>query len=114
MCDFRLFSILDDETKSEYEIRAIHDEGRYRHVRQALSRQYDRYTREPNIQVWNVYLRGDRPLTLRHVQHFNRPLHDNAQELLTHVGRLWGFGVQLDSINRRGEVTRRWKVPTQP
>ena len=43
----------------------------------------------------------------------NRPLHDNAQEVLRHVGRLWGFGVQLESVNNRGDVTRRWSVPAQ-
>ena len=113
MRDFRLFSILDDESKSEYEISAIHDESGYRHLRQALSRQYDLSTREPNIQVWNVNLRGDRSLTLRHVQHLNRPLHDSAQEVLKHVGRLWGFAVNLESVNSRGDVTRRWNVPAQ-
>ena len=101
------------EAKSEYEISAIHDEGGYRHLRQALSRQYDLSTREPNIQVWNVNLRGDRSLSLRHVQHLNRPLHDSAQEVLKHVGRLWGFGVQLESVNSHGDVTRRWSVPAQ-
>ena len=113
MRDFRLFAVLDDEAKTEYEISAIHDEAGYRHLRQALSRQYDLSTREPNIQVWNVNLRGDRSLTLRHVQHLNRPLHDSAQEVLKHVGRLWGFGVQLESVNSRGEITRRWNVPPQ-
>ncbi|MDN3919217.1 SpoVR family protein [Roseateles violae] len=111
MREFRLFSIVDDEAESEYEISAIHDELGYQHVREALSRQYDLSTREPNIQVWNVNLRGDRSLTLRHTQHMNRPLHDGAQEVLKHVARLWGFGVHLESINERGDVTRRWNVP---
>jgi stage V sporulation protein R len=114
MRDFRLFSILDDEHQSEYEISAIHDEQGYQYVRQALSRQYDLSTREPNIQVWNVNLRGDRSLTLRHQQHQDRPLHDGAQEVLKHVARLWGFGVQLESVNARGDVSRRWSVPAPP
>ncbi|HEY4082326.1 MAG TPA: SpoVR family protein [Burkholderiaceae bacterium] len=111
MREFRLFSILDDAEQSEYEISAIHDEAGYHHVRQALSRQYDLSTREPNIQVWNVNLRGDRSLTLRHTQHMNRPLHDSAQEVLKHVARLWGFGVQLESVNDHGDMTQRWHVP---
>ncbi|WP_416763689.1 SpoVR family protein [Roseateles sp. So40a] len=111
MRDFRLFSILDDEHQAEYEISAIHDEQGYQYVRQALSRQYDLSTREPNIQVWNVNLRGDRSLTLRHQQHLDRPLHDDAQEVLKHVARLWGFGVHLESVNARGDVSRRWSVP---
>ena len=76
MRDFRLFAIVDDEKDSELEIAAIHDENGYRALREALSRQYDLGSREPNIQVWNVNLRGDRSLTLRHTQHNDRPLHD--------------------------------------
>ncbi|MBV8124063.1 MAG: SpoVR family protein [Burkholderiaceae bacterium] len=111
MREFRLFSIVDDEKQSDYYISAIHDDSGYQHVREALSRQYDLSTREPNIQVWNVNLRGDRSLTLRHTQHQDRPLDDGAQEVLKHVARLWGFGVNLESVNSRGEVGKRWNVP---
>jgi stage V sporulation protein R len=114
MRDFRLFAILDDEKQSELEVSAIHDEAGYRAVREALSRQYDLGSREPNIQVWNVNSRGDRSLTLRHFQHNDRPLDDSAQEVLRHVARLWGFGVHLESVNSRGDVTRRWNVPAPP
>jgi len=111
MRDFRLFQITDDEHEPEIEVSAIHDESGYRRVREALSRQYDLGAREPNIQVWNVNLRGDRSLTLRHTQHNDRPLDDSANEVLKHVARLWGFGVQLESVNARGDITRRWSVP---
>ena len=111
MRDFRLFSIVDDERESELEVSAIHDESGYRALREALSHQYDLGSREPNIQVWSVNLRGDRSLTLRHTQHNDRPLHETAQEVLKHVARLWGFGVHLDSVNSRGETTKRWSVP---
>ncbi|MDZ5458153.1 SpoVR family protein [Azohydromonas lata] len=114
MRDFRLFAIVDDEKDSEIEVSAIHDEQGYRRVREALSRQYDLGTREPNIQVWNVNLRGDRSLTLRHMQHQDRPLADTAQEVLRHVARLWGFGVHLESVDSRGEVRKRWSVPAPP
>ena len=110
MRDMRLFAIRDDEEESELEVAAIHDDAGYRRVREALSRQYDLGSREPNIQVWNVNLRGDRSLTLRHFQHNGRPLHDTALEVLKHTARLWGFGVQLESVNAQGEVTRQWDV----
>jgi stage V sporulation protein R len=110
MREFRLFAIVDDEAESELEVSAIHDESGYRAVREALSHQYDLGSREPNIQVWSVNLRGDRSLTLRHTQHNNRPLHDSAQEVLKHVARLWGFGVQLDSVDNSGAVTKHWSV----
>ncbi len=110
MREFRLFSIVDDEKQNELEVAAIHDETGYRRVRESLSHQYDLGSREPNIQVWNVNLRGDRSLTLRHFQHNDRPLHESAQEVLRHVARLWGFGVHLESANSKGEVTGQWSV----
>jgi stage V sporulation protein R len=110
MREFRLFSIVDDENEPELEVSAIHDESGYRAVREALSHQYDLGSREPNIQVWSVNLRGDRSLTLRHTQHNNRPLHEGAQEVLKHVARLWGFGVELDSVDNAGAVTKHWSV----
>ena len=111
MRELRLFAIRDDEAEKELEVAAIHDEAGYRRLRESLSRQYDLGSREPDIQVWNVNLRGDRSLTLRHFQHNARPLHDSAQEVMKHVARLWGFGVQLESVDARGEVSRRWSVP---
>jgi stage V sporulation protein R len=72
MRELRLFAIVDDEKQEELEVSAIHDDSGYRRVRESLARQYDLGSREPNIQVWNVNLRGDRSLTLRHFQHNDR------------------------------------------
>jgi stage V sporulation protein R len=41
-------------------------------------------------------------------------LAENAQEVLKHVARLWGFGVQLESVNAKGDVTQRWDVASAP
>jgi stage V sporulation protein R len=110
MRELRLFAITDDENEDELEVSAIHDDTGYRRVREALAHQYDLGAREPNIQVWNVNVRGDRALTLRHLQHNNRPLDDSAAEVLKHVARLWGFGVQLESVDADGDVTQSWSV----
>jgi len=114
MREFRLFSIVDDEAEKELEVSAIHDEAGYRRVREALAGQYDLGQREPNIQVWSVNLRGDRALTLRHVQHDGRPLHESAQEVMKHVARLWGFAVQLESVDSSGAVSKRWAIEPAP
>ena len=110
MRDLRLFAILDDESSEQLSVSAIHDTAGYRHVREALSRQYDLSAREPDIQVWNVNVRGDRSLTLRHTQHKSRPLSESAEEVLKHVARLWGFGVNLESVDDAGDVSMRWAV----
>ncbi|WP_139555792.1 SpoVR family protein [Methylotetracoccus oryzae] len=102
--DFKLFSVLDDEDDDELEITGIHDEAGYRAVRQRLSDQYNLGNIEPNIQVYDVDTRGDRSLTLRHYRHNRRPLADNADEMLRHVRRLWGFTVFLESVEPDGRV----------
>jgi stage V sporulation protein R len=110
MRDMHLFAINDDEKEKELEVAAIHDDAGYRRVRQSLSQQYDLGTREPNIQVWNVNLRGDRTLTLRHNQYQDRPLGESTLEVLKHAARLWGFGVTLESVNSAGVLAKEWSV----
>ncbi len=110
MREMRLFAIHDDEAERDLEVSAIHDDAGYLRLRQTLSQQYDLGTREPNIQVWNVNLRGDRSLTLRHTQYRDRPLADSTLEVLRHVARLWRFGVQLESVNAAGKTTKEWSV----
>ncbi|VWX55528.1 conserved hypothetical protein [Burkholderiales bacterium 8X] len=107
MRDFRLFAIRDKQADPELEVAAIHDDSGYQHLRELLSKQYDLNHREPNIQVWSVNLRGDRSLTLRHTQHNDRPLHEDSQEVLKHVARLWGFDVHLESVDSQGRVSHR-------
>jgi stage V sporulation protein R len=114
MRDFRLFSIVDDSTQKELEVSAIHDESGYRRVREALSRQHDLNWREPNIQVWNVNLRGDRSLTLRHTRNNDRPLDNGAEEVVKHVARLWGFRVRLESVDAHDRVLQHWEVTPVP
>ena len=110
MREMRLFSVVDDASVSELEVSAIHDDGGYRQLREALSRQYDINWREPSIQVWNVNLRGDRTLTLRHTRQDDRPLDDSAGEVVKHVARLWGFRVRLESVDARERVVQHWEV----
>ena len=114
MRELRLFSILDDSTQKELQVSAIHDDSGYRRVREALSRQHDLNWREPNIQVWNVNLRGDRSLTLRHVRHNDRPLDNGAEEVVKHVARLWGFRVRLESVDSHDRVLQHWEVTPVP
>ena len=96
--DLKLFSIIDDDREAHIEVGAIHDEQGYRAVREALAEHYNLGSREPNIQVHSVNVRGDRSLTLHHSRHDRKPLDESAQEVLRHLHRLWGFEVRLYSI----------------
>ncbi|MES2771761.1 MAG: SpoVR family protein, partial [Pseudomonadota bacterium] len=82
MREFRFFSVLDDDKKSKLHVESIHNESGYRVLRRQLAEQYDLGNREPNIQVWNVDLRGDRSLTLRHFAHQRRPLNQDHNTVL--------------------------------
>jgi spore cortex formation protein SpoVR/YcgB (stage V sporulation) len=112
MRDLKLFSVLDDDRNSKLKIAAIHDEHGYRKIRQVMSDQYNLGSREPNVQVWNVDLRGDRSLTLRHHQYQRRPLHPTTDEVMKHLARLWGFTVRLETVQDDGtvELTREVRL----
>ena len=104
MRDFRLFAVLDDDELPTLRVEAIHNEQGYRELRQQLSEQYDLGSREPNIQVWNVDLRGDRSLTLRHFAHKRRPLGDTLDTVMGHMAYLWGFTVRMERQDHTGKV----------
>ena len=104
MREMRLFAVLDDDSREKLRIDAIHDEHGYRMLRQLLSDQYNLGSREPDIQVWNVDLRGDRSITLRHFVRDRRPLASSFEAVLDHVAYLWGFTVRLEGQNVDGEV----------
>jgi stage V sporulation protein R len=102
--DLKLFSILDDDAENAISVTAIHDDDGYRLVREELANQYNLSRQEPDIQVFEVALRGDRSMTLRHTQQSRIPLHkSDAKKVLKHVHRLWQFDVHLESL-RDGEV----------
>ncbi|WP_299768027.1 SpoVR family protein [uncultured Pseudoteredinibacter sp.] len=103
MRDFKLFSLVDDDKDSELEISAIHDESGYQSLREAMGNQYNLQNREPNIQVYNANIRGDRSLTLHHIRHERKPLDESADEVLKHVHRLWGFPVKLISVEPQND-----------
>jgi stage V sporulation protein R len=104
MREFRFFSVLDDDRLSKLQIDAIHDDTGYRKLRRQLSEQYDLGSREPNIQVWNVDLRGDRSLTLRHFTHQRRKLGESFESVLEHLAYLWGFCVRIESQRPDGSI----------
>lgn len=97
--DLKLFSVLDDSGQDYMEVSAIHDERGYQAIRESLSANYDLGNLEPYIEVYNVNVRGDRALTLRHSMHNGRPLEQgNAEEVVRHLQQLWGFEVVLESV----------------
>jgi spore cortex formation protein SpoVR/YcgB (stage V sporulation) len=101
---FKLFGIHDDEKRNYLSVSAIHDEQGYQDIRQLLSQQYNLSNIEPNIQVHNVEINGDRSLTLRYVPSNDIPLANTHKEVLKHLHRLWGFTVTLEQKNADASI----------
>ncbi len=105
MREFKLFEIADHEDKETLRVEAIHNEQGYRELRRSLARQYNRDYLVPDIQVFDFDVKGDRTLTLRHQRLNNRPLHpDNANEVMKHLARLWGYSVVLETTDTAGTI----------
>ncbi|MDJ0957898.1 MAG: SpoVR family protein [Arenicellales bacterium] len=105
--DLKLFAILDDDSEKEIEVTAIHDEHGYRRIREGLAAQYNLSEQEPNIQVQEVDLRGDRSITLRHLQHDRIPLaEDVAKQVMKHLHHLWRFDVHLETVQENTPGTK--------
>ena len=110
--EFQLYSILDDDESDTIDVTAIHDEDGYRRVREALALQYNLSSQEPDIQVYEVDVRGDRSLSLHHNQNSRKPLNEETEEVLKHLHRLWGFDVYLFSYDGE-EVDNTIRVPAK-
>lgn len=102
--DFKLFAIEDDASDPFVSVSAIHDEKGYLAIREKLSAQYNLSNLEPNIQVYNVDIRGDRSLTLRYIPQNGIPLASSKDEVMRHLFRLWKFDVFLEQCTDNGET----------
>ena len=116
MREWRMFHVVDDPERPELRVDAIHDDRGYRRMRRALARQYDVAWTDPDIQVVDVDLAGDRRLILHH-NVVNRLLleADDASRVLQHLADLWGYDVLLKEIDTAtGMVLKEHRASAQP
>lgn len=100
---WRLFKIADHEDNDDLQVAAIHNEKGYREIRRTLARQFDIGWQEPDIQIIDVDMAGDRRLILEHYISDNIPLAaDDTEEVLQHLANLWGYEVCLREVKREG------------
>lgn len=111
--DLRLFMLTDDDQEPEMLINAIHNEGGYTRVREALSAQYNLGNQDPDIQIFSVDLEGDRSLTLHYTQHNRVPLAKDTEEVLKHLYTLWKFPVILKTVSLQGEPLNTFRCPSK-
>ena len=109
---FRLFMLTDEAEAPHYTVGAIHDERGYKAVRESLAKSYDLGILEPDIQVVDVDLRGDRKLRLQHQARDGIPLAQPARDqVIEHAKTLWGYDVVLQSDRRLNAAGCRARPP---
>jgi spore cortex formation protein SpoVR/YcgB (stage V sporulation) len=104
----RLFHVHDEPTESAgARVEAIHNERGYRRLRRELSRHYDVGVNDPNIEIIDVDLAGDRRLILRHSVAGGALLQErDAKLVLQHLAALWTYDVALQEIDASGAVLK--------
>jgi spore cortex formation protein SpoVR/YcgB (stage V sporulation) len=96
-------------------VAAIHDERGYRRVRRALARQHDVGWLDPDIQVVDVDLAGDRRLVLHHAVLNGILLDENdLSPVLQHLADLWGYDVVLKEVETDGTVAKEHAAAARP
>lgn len=115
MRKLRLFHVVDDAAEPVLRVEAVHDERGYRRLRRALARQYDPAWTDPDIQVVDVDLTGDRRLILEHRTHASRLLEEQeARQVLRHLASLWGYDVLLREIEPASGASLREHAVSPP
>jgi spore cortex formation protein SpoVR/YcgB (stage V sporulation) len=111
-----LFLVTDDYSESELSVDAIHNERGYTKVRRGLARHYDVSRHDPDIQIVDVDLEGDRRLQLKHQVVDGVTLdEDDAARVLQHLANLWGYEVYLVESNGDGEpAAKHHATPAHP
>ena len=110
----RLFVLVDDAKDNHLAVRSIHDERGYEAVRSVLSQSYDISRIEPDIQIVDLDLLGDRELVVRHQQHDGVALVERSRdEVLAYLRRLWGYDVRLECVDAK-TGKRVFEVSSKP
>ncbi len=94
---FRMFALNDKASDPKVRVEAIHDAEGYRHVRSKLADSYDVGAADPDIQVVDADILGDRPLVLRHAMRNGVGLSTQGMDAtLRHLRTLWGYDVRVE------------------
>ncbi len=108
--EFHLFAISDKHKEDHLRIDAIHNEDGYREVRRTLSKQYNRDMLVPDIQIVRYEHMTDRSLVLRYNRLKERPLSDEAKEVMKHLCYLWGFKVTMEIVDDEAGLVDKIEV----
>lgn len=90
-----LFEVTNNQSDNFVSVSNIQDARGYNAVRQSLSQQYSAMSRQPDIQIVDANLRGNRELKLQYTPRNGVKLDDNKYAVIKHIEFLWGHNVSL-------------------
>jgi stage V sporulation protein R len=108
MRQMRIFHLHDDPAETDgVRVAAIHNERGYRRIRRELAREYDVGWADPNIEVVDVDLAGDRRLILHHsVVNGSLLAETDTKRVFQHLADLWSYDVLLREVEGSGKVVK--------
>jgi stage V sporulation protein R len=99
------FFDLHDDAKSDLMVKAIHNKRGYRTLRTDLANQFDVVQNEPEIEVVDVDLDGDRRLMLQHRVYSGILVKENdTAQVLQYLANLWGYEVTLVEVSAQSDA----------
>ena len=103
--EFKLFTVSDKATATHIRVDAIHDEQGYRKIRADLAACYDITIGEPDIQIADVDLRGNRELVLKQTVRDGVVIDEkDREEVVKHLHYLWGYDVRMEGRRSDDDV----------
>lgn len=96
MRKWRLFEVTNNEKDNHVMVSNIQNLKGYNQIRNSLSKHYSMGSYQPDIQVIDANLKGNRELTLRYTSYNNAKLDKNTDKVLKHIEYLWGYPVRIE------------------
>ncbi len=108
MREMRMFQLHDDPAETEgILVEAIQNERGYQRIRRQLARRHDVGWIDPNIEVVDVDLMGDRRLIVHHnVVSGSLLEEEDAKRVLQHLADLWGYDVLLREVDASDAILK--------
>lgn len=91
-----LFEITNNEKDDFVTVSNIQNMNGYNRIRQSLSQNYSTSRYQPDIQVVDANLKGNRELKLRYKSYNGAKLDKNTDKVLKYVEYLWGYPVRME------------------
>lgn len=105
-----LFEITNMEKDDHVMVSNIQNRSGYNQIRQSLSKHYSMSSYQPDIQVIDANLKGNRELKLKYTSYNGEKLNKNTEKVLKHIEYLWGYPVRIADEQGNSQLLLTYKI----